>query len=61
MQAIVKLYYSTGEPYYREAFEQIWRSIAAHDRRVTGGFSSFEAVSGNPYDPRYIETCGVPS
>ena len=59
VQAIVELYYITGMPYYRAAFEQIWRSIQANDRRITGGFSSCEAATGNPYDPRYIETCGT--
>jgi len=59
VQAIVELYYITGAPYYQAAFEQIWRSIRANDRRITGGFSSCEAATGNPYDPRYIETCGT--
>lgn len=59
VQAIVELYYVTGALYYRAAFEQIWGSIRACDRRITGGFSSGEAATGNPYDPRYIETCGT--
>ena len=42
---------------YRRAFEHTWRSIARHDRHNTGGFSSGEQATGNPYDPRAIETC----
>jgi hypothetical protein len=57
VQAIPELYFITGDARYRTAFEQIWRSIRKCDRRVTGGFSSFEEAKGNAYDPRYIETC----
>jgi DUF1680 family protein len=59
VQAIAELYFVTGEDRYRHGFEQIWRSIRTHDRHATGGFSSGEAATGNPYDPRYIETCGT--
>jgi len=57
IQAIASLYELTGEPAYRQAFEQIWRSIRQGDRHNTGGFSSGEQATGNPYDPRAIETC----
>ena len=59
VQAIAELYYITGQQRYRQAFEQIWANIRALDRRATGGFTSFEAASGNAFDPRYIETCGT--
>lgn len=57
VQAILTLYEITGEQRYRDAFEHIWRSILAGDRHNTGGFSSGEQATGNPWDPRPIETC----
>jgi DUF1680 family protein len=57
IQAIAELYFITGEEKYRKAFEQIWWSIVEGDRHNTGGFSSGEQATGNPYDPRPIETC----
>ena len=57
VQAIAELYSITGDQKYREAFEQIWWSIVQYDRHNTGGFSSGEQATGNPYDPRPIETC----
>lgn len=57
IQAIAELYFITGDPKYRRAYEQIWWSIAEGDRHNTGGFSSGEQATGNPYDPRPIETC----
>ena len=57
VQAIAELYFITGEKKYRDAYEQIWWSIVEGDRHNTGGFSSGEAATGNPYDPRAIETC----
>jgi uncharacterized protein len=59
VQAIAELYYVTGEEKYRKAFAQIWWSILAGDRHNTGGFTSGEQATGNPYDPRPIETCGT--
>jgi DUF1680 family protein len=57
VQAIAELYLITGDRKYREAFERLWWSIAEGDRHSTGGFSSGEQATGNPYDPRPIETC----
>lgn len=52
-----ELYYITGEEPYRRAFEHYWWSIFRSDRHNTGGFTSGEQATGNPYDPRAIETC----
>jgi uncharacterized protein len=57
IQALLTLYEIDGDERYRRAFERIWRSIRAGDRHNTGGFSSGEQATGNPYDPRAIETC----
>jgi DUF1680 family protein len=57
VQAIAELYFITGDEKYRRAYEQIWWSILEGDRHNTGGFSSGEQATGNPYDPRPIETC----
>jgi DUF1680 family protein len=57
IQAIAELFWLTGEENYRQAFEQIWWSIYELDRHNTGGFTSGEQATGNPYDPRAIETC----
>jgi DUF1680 family protein len=57
VQAIAERYFLTGEEKYRRAFDQIWWSIVEGDRHNTGGFSSGEQATGNPYDPRPIETC----
>ncbi len=57
IQAIAELYFITGEEKYKKAFTQIWKSILENDIHNTGGFSSGEQATGNPYDPRAIETC----
>lgn len=57
IQAILSFYEITGNDEYRRALEQIWHSIRAGDIHNTGGFSSGEQATGNPYDPGAIETC----
>ncbi len=57
LQGLLELWGITGEPKYREAFEHHWRSIRRWDRRNTGGFSSGEQATDNPYAPTAIETC----
>jgi uncharacterized protein len=57
IQAIAELAFITGDEKYRRAYDQIWWSIVDGDRHNTGGFSSGEQATGNPYDPRPIETC----
>ncbi len=57
VQGIAELYFITGDSKYRRAYEQIWWTILEGDRHSTGGFSSGEQATGNPYDPRAIETC----
>ena len=57
IMALAELYWITGETQYRQAFEQIWWSIAKFDRHNNGGFSSGEKATGNPYHPGAIESC----
>jgi hypothetical protein len=57
IMALAELYWITGNEDYRQAFEQIWWSIARYDRHNNGGFSSGEKASGNPFDRGPIETC----
>ncbi len=56
---LAELYWITGDPFYRQAFEHLWWSIARFDRHNNGGFSSGEQACGNPFDPRPIETCST--
>ena len=53
----MELWRITGEQKYRDAFTHHWRSIRRWDRRNTGGFSSGEQATGDPYAPTAIETC----
>ena len=57
LQGLVELWRITGDQKYCEAFTHHWRSIRRWDRRNTGGFSSGEQATGNPYAPTAIETC----
>lgn len=53
------MYLLTGEPKYREVFTHIWYSILKGDRHNTGGFTSGEHTTGDPYDVGAIETCAT--
>ena len=57
IMGLAELYWITGEDPYREAFEHLWWSIAKLDRHNTGGFTSGEKATGNPYDFGAIESC----
>jgi uncharacterized protein len=57
LQGLVEMWRITGDRKYRDAFEHHWRSIRRRDRRNTGGFSSGEQATGDPYAPTAIETC----
>lgn len=57
LQGLVELYRITGDDHYANAFANHWRSILRRDRRNTGGFSSGEQATGNPYAGTPIETC----
>jgi len=57
IMALPELYYVTGDPKYRQAFEHLWWSMLRGDRHNNGGFSSGEKATGNPYDEGAIETC----
>ncbi len=56
-QGMYDMYLLTAEPRFRDAFTHIWFSILKGDRHNTGGFTSGERTTGNPYDPRPIESC----
>ncbi len=57
IMGLTELYHATANAEYKQAFVQIWRSIARGDRHNNGGFSSGEKATGNPFDPAPIETC----
>lgn len=51
------MYLLTGDTRYRDAFTHIWYSILKGDRHNTGGFTSGERTTGDPYNTGAIETC----
>jgi DUF1680 family protein len=57
IMGLAELYWISGDPAYRQAFERIWWSITRYDRHNNGGFSSGEQACGNPFDLRPIESC----
>jgi len=54
---LAELYWITGEDHYWKAFEHIWWSIVKLDGHNTGGFSSGERATGNPFHLAAIESC----
>jgi DUF1680 family protein len=57
IMGLAELYWISGEPTYRQAFEHLWWSMVHYDRHNNGGFTSGEKATGNPYDKAAIETC----
>ena len=57
IMGLVELYYATGDPSCRQAFESLWWSMLEGDRHNNGGFTSGERATGNPHDEGAIETC----
>lgn len=56
-QGMYDMYLLTGEKKFLDAFTNIWYSIQKGDRHNTGGFTSGERTTGDPYQPGAIETC----
>lgn len=56
-QGMYEMYLETGDPRLGQAFHHLWNSILKGDRHNTGGFTSGERTTGNPYDGGAIETC----
>ncbi|MCH5377766.1 MAG: glycoside hydrolase family 127 protein, partial [Planctomycetes bacterium] len=59
LQGLVEMYRITGDDTYRASFLHHWASIRRFDLRNTGGFSSGEQATGDPYTNQPIETCCV--
>lgn len=59
LQGMAELYRITGDEDFRRAFLHHWASIRRFDMHNTGGFSSGEQATGNPYANQAIETCCV--
>jgi DUF1680 family protein len=57
IQGLVEMYRITGDEKYRTSYMNTWWSILRWDERNTGGFSSGEQATGNPYEDSAIETC----
>lgn len=51
------LYEETGEEQYYNVLSYLWNDIAVYDIHNTGGFTTNEAATGNPYMEGVIETC----
>ncbi len=57
IMGLAELHYATGEEKYKTGLERLWWSMAKGDRHNSGGFTSGEKATGNPYDAGAIETC----
>lgn len=58
-QGMLDMYLLTGHKQFLNAFTNIWYSIEKGDRHNTGGFTSGERTTGDPYQPGAIETCST--
>ncbi|MCX6619863.1 MAG: glycoside hydrolase family 127 protein, partial [Acidobacteria bacterium] len=56
-QGMYETYLLTGDERLGTGFRHLWNSILKGDRHNTGGFTSGERTTGNPYDLGAIETC----
>lgn len=56
-QGMYESYLLTGDDRLGTTFRHLWNSILKGDRHNTGGFTSGERTTGNPYDQGAIETC----
>ena len=59
LQGLAELYRITGDASFRDAFLHHWASLRRWEMRNTGGFSSGEQATGNPFANDAIETCCV--
>ena len=59
LQALAELYLLTGDERFRQSFLHHWASMRRFDMRNTGGFSSGEQATGDPFADSPIETCCV--
>jgi uncharacterized protein len=59
LQGMAELYRITGDESFRCSFLNHWASIRRFDVHNTGGFSSGEQATGNPFANAAIETCCV--
>jgi DUF1680 family protein len=59
LQGLAELYRITGDENFRRAFLHHWASIRRFDVHNSGGFSSGEQATGNPFADSPIETCCV--
>jgi len=57
VQGLVELHLIAGDKSYKTAFENLWWSIKKYDRHNTGGFTTGEQATGDPYAQGVIETC----
>ena len=57
IMALADLYHITGDADMRTAFVNLWWSMLEGDRHNSGGFTSGEKATGDPYNEGAIETC----
>ena len=57
LMTLSELYWLSGDPSYRNAFEHLWRTLRQTERHTTGGFSTNEGLLGTPFNKGTIETC----